>query len=42
MHRVALLVFFVVLAHTPLMAGAGVYDIPSYPPFCDRAEAGTW
>ena len=38
MIRAALLAFLVVLAHTPLMADAGVYQLPVYPSLCDEAE----
>lgn len=38
MFRAALLTFLVVLAHTPLMADAGVYELPTYPSFCDGSE----
>ena len=38
MYRAALLMFLVVLAHTPIMADAGVYELPPYPSFCDDTD----
>ena len=38
MYRAILLVFLLGLVHMPLMADAGVYELPSYPSFCNEAD----
>ena len=39
MLRAAALVLLMALVHTPLMAEAGVYDLPTFLSFCDATHS---